>query len=263
MTTPNDVMPQPATPLAAQGAGPSKDPELEAALRDVFEASERATEAIGGEVHAPPDVEDGEQGGGELSPIDPAIYEEDLTPEDGDHLEPGDYLIELETIRPCAKEVLVEGFRRIGFQEVLLDQNPPAPKPRALIRDHRFVGRLIRPVVVKQLPDATWTYARRLKTNVLGELRLKQSAQELVRGRVYEARFITRMRSQPTRAMVDSDLIEMGFHPLKLSALRRDMRIPSRPGASVTLWFAILVWEAADSCPTEDDPFYFEDLIEV
>lgn len=187
----------------------------------------------------------------------------DPLPEDGDVLAPGDYLVELETILPCKKENLVEGFRRMGFSEVLLDQHPlPQPKS-ALVREHCLIGRLARPIRIKNQSDARWLCARRLKLNVLTELRGKLVPYSLVPEKTYECRFLSRMKSQPTREMVEADLDEMGWDILKLTALRRDMRVEGREKTSVTLWFGVLVWDGAESYVTEEDPFYFDDLVEI
>lgn len=219
-------------------------------------------------VEAPSDLEEQEEdasGMPEEEEEDLVVEEEeDLTPEEGDVLQAGDHLIELEIERACPREVLADGLRRMGFSEVLLDQSAPsvpsAPS-RSRVREQRFVGRLARSISVHQLAEARWTYARRLRTDILSELKLKFTDHPLSSGKIYEARFLSRMRSQPTRPMVEIDLHEMGWDVLKLSALRRDMRIPGRASASVTLWFAVLRWVGADSYVSEDDPFYFEDVI--
>lgn len=184
-------------------------------------------------------------------------------PEDGQVLSPGDYLVELETILPCKREWLVEGFRQIGFSEVLLDQHPAPREKTALVREHCLIGRLTRPVRIKNQSDARWLCARRLKLNVLADLRGKIVPYALVPGKTYECRFLSRMKSQPTREMVEADLDEMGWDVLKLSALRRDIRVEGRDKTSVTLWFGILVWEETESYITEEDPFYFDDVVEI
>lgn len=188
--------------------------------------------------------------------------EDELVPQDGDVLEPGEHLIELETVRILPREVLTEGMRRIGFGEVLIDQSEPPQGRSALVRHHRLVGRLDRAVTIANRDDTRWTYARHLKTpNVTTPpTRLKIEAFDLHPGRVYEARFISRMRSQPTRDMVDHDLREMGWEVLKLAALRRDVRDPKRPNVSKTVWFGILFWDSPESLITEDEPFVFEDV---
>ena len=194
-------------------------------------------------------------------------YEEDaLPPEDGAVLEAGDTLIELETRRPFPREILTEGFRRLGCTEILHDQSPLSTfrDPRAP-RIHRFVARIARPMKVQQRVDVNvrWAYARKLQTDVLAELKhpLKFEAHQLTEGKIYEARFFSRMRTAPTRTMVEKDLDNMGWEVLHLFALRPDTRIPGRDNASVTLWFGILRWEEVDSPVSEDDPFFFEQVI--
>ena len=194
-------------------------------------------------------------------------YEEDnLPPEDGHVLEAGDYLIELATRRLFPREVLTEGFRRLGCVEILHDQSPLSTfrDPRAP-QVHRFIARVQKPFAIRQRADVNvqWIYARKLATDVLAELKhpLKFEAHQLTEGKIYEARFFSRMRAQPTRPMVEKDLDEMGWEVLHLAALRPDTRIPGRDNASVTLWFGILRWEEVDSPISEDDPFFFEQVI--
>ena len=190
--------------------------------------------------------------------------DEDLVPEEGDLLEPGDYLVELETIRALPREIMAEGFRRHGFAEVRADLSIRPHEKRSLVHEHRFLGRLARPIRVRNQDDARWTYARKLKMDALAtDLRFKLTPFSLVPGKLYECRFLSRMRTQPTRAMVENDLSEMGWDSLHLSALRSDTKIPGRTNASVTLWFGIMIWDGPESMVSEDDPFYFEDVVEV
>lgn len=184
-------------------------------------------------------------------------------------VEPGDYLLELQANARCSAETLRNGMMRLGFSEVLVDASAPAFRPQRAAKENddrsilRFVGRLGVPLLLQKTEHLAWTGARKLSIDVLAELRLKVEPFALEPERLYEVRFLSRMRSQPTRELVVESLAEMGWETEKLSALRRDMRIPGRSGASVTLWFGLLRWTGPMSYITEDDPFYFEDVLAV
>jgi len=192
-------------------------------------------------------------------------------PEDGTVLEPGDHLVELELLRPCAPEVMEEGLARMGWSEVLLDlsvKKPPKGQEHAPwdLDDaggtrFRFVGRLEAPIRIRQHEQIRWLYAHRVSFDPLGDLKLTLVTHPLESGRAYEIRFLSRLRAQPTRADVSAALALMGWEAIQLTAMKKDMRLPKRPGASVTLWLGIARWAAPMSYITAEDPFYFEDVV--
>jgi hypothetical protein len=61
----------------------------------------------------------------------------------------------------------------------------------------------------------------------------------------------------PSRDDVKRGLVTMGFAPMKLSVMKRNMRIPGRAGASLSLWYGIVAWERGDTAVTTSDPFFF------
>ena len=193
--------------------------------------------------------------------------EDDDVPQEGDILEPGGHLIELATNVPCRQEVLLAGLQRIGFRNVLFDQSRARSSAHFPVREHRCVGELMLPVQIHQTDKMRWTYVRRMSLDtardVNRDFRLKLVSFELETGTLYEAIFISRDRTQPTRQIVEQHLNEMGFIPVKLAALHRDKRLEARSAASVSVWFGLLQWDAPPSYVTEDDPFYFEELVAV
>jgi hypothetical protein len=209
------------------------------------------------ESHEAEDIDRAEEG-------DEDFDEEDLPkPIEGSILEPGDYFLELEV--NARRETVAEALRRSGFVEIIPDQHPRVIKTTEAqrTRRHHFIGRLVKKLRVRNLADSSgqWLYAKLLHVNVFSDLRLKTIAFLLKAGKIYETRFISRMRTNPTRDMVERDLHELGFKVLHLSALQRDMRLPSRENSSVTLWFGVLLWDAQDSVITGKEDFYFEDML--
>lgn len=195
---------------------------------------------------------------------DDDVEEGDDTPLDGDTLAPGYHLIELATAVPCRQDVLLAGLSRIGFQGIRTDRSRPIPS--FAVREHRFIGDLKQAVMLHQKDAMQWTFARPLSVDVgrsIRTFRLRLEAFELEPGTLYEALFLTRERSQPTRAIVEQHLSEMGFIPIKLVSLQDDIRLDTRPDTSVAIWFGLLEWDAPASVLTEEDPFYFEDLVAV
>ena len=164
-------------------------------------------------------------------------------------------LFELEVDRVCSESTLLNGISD-AFETIVIDD----VKRRSDDKLIRFVGRTSDPVTLLDREDARWAFVRKLAIDPFAELRYKLEAFALATDVEYEVRFLSRMRAQPTRPIVEDDLREMGWEPIKLSALKRDMRIPGRSGASVTLWLGILRWTGPASYITEDDPFYFEDV---
>ena len=55
----------------------------------------------------------------------------------------------------------------------------------------------------------------------------------------------------------------MGFSPMKLNLLKKNMRIPRRGNVSVCLWLRIGRRTAPNSITTTADPFFFESVKEV
>lgn len=127
----------------------------------------------------------------------------------------------------------------------------------------RFVAILRRAISLNDAPGMRWLFVKRLAFSAFSELSYRLVPHPLTEGRTYEFRFLSRAKSTPTRETVRAALAEMGFLPMKLVALKRNMRLPGRPGASLTLWYGIGQWNRADSVIIADDPFAFENVAEV
>ena len=196
----------------------------------------------------------------------------DQTPQEGDPLDPGDYLVEVASSTPMRREILSAGLQRAGFSEVWHDQSRARGDAAFAVREHRFVGRLTRPIQVHHQPRIRWTFVRQLATDALCEvkdLRHRHVAFDLVPHMVYEAVFLSSpppptLRGIPLRQVVEQTLNEMGFIPHKLAALRRDVpTAPGPKGQTVTLWFGFLEWDGPQGITTDEDPFYFEHLTQL
>lgn len=127
----------------------------------------------------------------------------------------------------------------------------------------RFVGILTRPIILNDLPGVRWLFVKRLKFSTLGDLSNKANPFPLRHGAYYEFRFLARSKANPTRDEVKKGLADMGFAPMKLMAIKRNMRLPGRGGASLALWYGVGKWLKGDSVVVSDDPFCFENLEEV
>lgn len=127
----------------------------------------------------------------------------------------------------------------------------------------RFVGRLERPISINDAAGMRWLFVKRLGVPTFSDLTLQYTPFVLKTGSVYEFRMLSRTRSAATREQVREGLATMGFQPMKLLALKLNMRLPGRPGASLTLWYGIGQWARADSMVVNDDPFFFENVKEV
>lgn len=205
-------------------------------------------------------------------------------------LEPGDYLIELAFARPLARGALPEAMAQLGVQSFVLDESlrdgePHAPADWSGRHDRdvtrlflgpptlvRFFGRLTQPLVATDGPEISWLFAERAGFDVYAEIRGDEALvpHELVAGKEYEFRLVSRMRAQQKRSAVVHALTElMGFDRLKLCALKRDMRLPGRPGASDMLWYGRARFAPKNMPPgaasylTIEDPFFFQDVQET
>ena len=183
---------------------------------------------------------------------------------------PGSHLIEVEVRRPCTSEVLTLGLERMGWASVILDQSPQRASPRSGAKSEagvfRFIARLNRPLMLQQRDDLVWLHTYRFeKLDPLSE-DLKYSVRyfRLERDTNYEIRFFSRLRAQPTRESICAALDYMRWwRSYKISAMKKDTRIPGRPGASVTMWAGVARWTGPRNYITSEDPVYFEDIVPV
>lgn len=170
----------------------------------------------------------------------------------------GKYFVELEIDRPCPPSALEAGLTQMGWEPIALDQSGTPKEP---LRHVRFVAELRRPIQMIDLPELRWAWAELIHTDVFSDLQYGElEPHELKQGHTYELRFTARMKAHPSQKAVGDELIKMGFAPdARLVSLRRDMRVPDRPGTSTSLWFAIARWDGPDGIITVDDAFLFQD----
>lgn len=126
----------------------------------------------------------------------------------------------------------------------------------------RILARLDRPIALDDRPGMRWLFVKALSFPFFSDLAFQGQPHALRQGSLYELRFLSRAKSNPTRESVKETLTAMGFSPVKLLAFKRNMKLPNRP-ASLTLWYGMGVWVKADSVIIHDDPFFFETVREI
>lgn len=126
----------------------------------------------------------------------------------------------------------------------------------------RVLAKLDRPILLENRPGMRWLFVKPLTFSFLGDLVFQANPFTLRQGATYEFRFLSRAKSNPSRESVKNGLAEMGFAPVKLSAIKRNITLPRR-AASLTLWYGMGVWSHADSVIIHDDPFFFETVKEI
>ncbi len=127
----------------------------------------------------------------------------------------------------------------------------------------RFVATLNRTLVPQNLRDMSWMFIRRLAIDPFADLNFQLVPFSLRREGFYEFRFFSRLKSNPTKDDVKKAMADMGFSPMKLNMLKKNMRIPHRARVSVSMWLGIGKWSAPNSVVTSEDPFFFESMREV
>jgi hypothetical protein len=127
----------------------------------------------------------------------------------------------------------------------------------------RFIAQLANPLRVENTEGKRWLYVRRLNMNPFGDLDFNFEPFRVERGKRYELRFLARTKAMPSRDDVKQGLASMGFSPMKLSVMHRHMRVPSRAGNSVSMWYGIATWERGEATVTVNDPFFFLNVQEI
>ncbi len=177
---------------------------------------------------------------------------------------PGVYMVDVSFARPVVPDVLLQGLADMGWSAVALDQSS---LPEDLLPfDLRFVGRLERAIVAQDTPLVRWNQIAPLPFDPLrevGDLRLKLYPFRLITGHTYAVHLMSRSKAQNGRAAVLETLAREGFEPELLSETRRNTRLPKRPNTSVSFWAAVARWTRPHSYVNSEDPFYFEDVVDV
>jgi hypothetical protein len=126
----------------------------------------------------------------------------------------------------------------------------------------RFIGRLHHPIRLINPPGMRWLMVKRLGIHYDEDIHIHVEPHRLDPGRFYEFRFLSRDKSAPTREIVKQRLGAMGFAPMKLSLLKRNIRLPNRP-SSLSMWYGMGQWLHPSTVVTVEDPFYFEQVNEA
>ena len=173
---------------------------------------------------------------------------------------PGIHLVEIDIARPVLADALVNGLRMMGWTEIALDRETLASSAPFQLR---FVGRLGRAIETQDTANMVWSHASDVPFDIFGPMRLKVSPFQLLQGGTYALWIMARMRSHEKRADVATTLENEGFRVAKLSELKNNTRLPGRPGASVSFWYAIGDWTKKSSYVNTEYPFYFENVAEI
>ena len=186
-------------------------------------------------------------------------------------LQPGDYLVELESPARAYPAAVAIGVKNLGFAHVAVDAPPRAGLVGA---PFRFVARLTAPLAVKDSPNLRWSLVRRLSIDILAPL--KPELFSLKSEKLYEVRFLCCALKRkdlepydgspdPERQFMVAKLAEIGWETVHLSVLERGKHVERRPDTELTMWFGLLRWTGPDSVVTDDEPFSlsFEDVVQV
>ncbi len=170
----------------------------------------------------------------------------------------GIHLAEIDLDRTVTADALLRGLEAMGWSEIALDEGS-LPAPGTV----RFVGKLGAPLEARDTEHVRWSHVSPVPFDVFGPMRLSVYPFQLVSGTTYAMRVVARMRSHEKRADVLAALHKEGFEILKLSELKNNARLPGRPGASVSFWYALGVWQKPSNYINIEYPLYFEDLAPV
>jgi hypothetical protein len=127
----------------------------------------------------------------------------------------------------------------------------------------RFVASLAAVLRIQDTDVIEWTFVRRLTVNPFDDLNLQIRAFDLRPTRTYEFRLLARDRTTPQKEDVKTALQNMGFAPMKIALIKRNIRLPNRPGTDLSLWYGVGQWLKVTSAITSDDPLFFEEMKEV
>ena len=210
-------------------------------------------------------------------------------PEFGHLLEPGSHLLEIafSEAREASLDVICDGLERVGFADFIFDVaaqdvaadwgSEGARSGEQLGQRVRLIARLTRTLRLIDVGDVRWLYARRLTIDPFLEPTVTEVENHaLVTGALYELRFTTRLppKAQPRRAYACDLLRAMGpvdattklgrgFAAEKLTLLKKNMRFRGQSGAQGTRWIAIARWTGPHAYVTDNDPIFFEDVVQL
>jgi hypothetical protein len=126
----------------------------------------------------------------------------------------------------------------------------------------RFIGHLDARLRLENPPGMQWVFVKPIHLGYDDAIRINVEPHRLDPGAFYEFRVLVRDKTAPTRHEVKKRLGEMGFAPMKLHLLKRNIRLPNRP-SSLSMWYGIGQWLHPSTVVTVEDPFYFEQVKEI
>lgn len=217
-----------------------------------------------------------------------------VDPKPGTILSPGDYLVEMGSDLRISNEDLLVALAMIGFGEVRLDESlksgdeersepwtlwsePETP----LTTRHRFIARLEETAQIQEHPHLRWLYIQGISLDPFADTAFEVPLRRLKRGQLYEVRFVARPpqakagESRKRHREVAFDKLSTltglsingtpnpSFDIMKLSSLKKHVRLKGQAGADVTLWYALARWIGPDGFVTGEEQLYFDSLSAV
>lgn len=133
------------------------------------------------------------------------------------------------------------------------------PNPYAF----KLTARLARPIAARNLPGLWWKSIHRLAIDPTEAVVYTIVPFQLTSGVTYDLRFMSRDKSGTTRASVLALMKTMGFSPCDALLVRRNVRIPGRPGTTLSEWLGVATWTGPNSYTTIEDPLLFVGVVPV
>jgi hypothetical protein len=123
----------------------------------------------------------------------------------------------------------------------------------------RVTAKLSQPIAARNLPGLWWRSIHKLALDPTESVPFHVTPQRLLRGKTFDMRLLSRDKTAAQRGDVVALLQHMGFDPVDALLVRRNLRVPGRPGTSLSEWLAVGTWIRPDSYSTADDPLLFLD----
>lgn len=177
----------------------------------------------------------------------------------------GDFFLELVFERPISADNLISGMAMAGFSEIIVDL-PTKKSTSELLPENevvRVIAKLDIDIAVTNINGIRWKTCHKLAFDPFTKVPDNLVPHTLRTDELYELRFLARIVKQATKENVFEALKTMGWQPVQLSLLKHNMRLPNRPGASVTLWMAMAKWTGPMSYISEEDPFFFGEVVQI
>jgi hypothetical protein len=129
----------------------------------------------------------------------------------------------------------------------------------------RFLGHLSHRIQLLSPPGMWWTFVKKIEGIDYNNDQIQQGIipeRSLHPGSFYEFKVYVREKGAPNRTAVQNKLREMGFSPMKLALLKKNIRLPNKP-SSLAAWYGFGQWLYPHTLVTVIDPFFFEQVKEI